>query len=1062
MFFRILVALWFCFLSLSAHANDPSCKTSLIPDRTSDFDAYATFLRYHPTQTQTVTLFEESRSNPSLRITLNDKITADAYLSEASTTGLQFHSWVSTYTRQELTHVEPPKEALTPWQNLESDYQVFLKNLKSKPDRPMSDSEAERKARSDTASRFGIAPEFSSAIFAQDPDIRFYFQRRKNYYLNQEVPTASLNPSKQEERFRYWLSKKIDQLELERAENLKALMFETTHTTHRRIFFDYGYQRIKNPLWTRTTTLGFLANAKPKIVHTAPESSALEVKPDHFGFRQDQTFFQKAIDSDLWYTPYSRAYALTPKENAPSDPSSLSFTLAPDGVHEIESSLRGIGVDPSSIQEIRVPISELVEFMQKSATKSDYPGALVASTQIHARIEYEHQLREKIAELRSLGSHTTMTQFGQWTTTRATAEREHFRNSTATPGILNRLQHLERPTLHDPMTGLEWFGYAIHPNYWNQRDLAATTSHTGVPGRWISDLWDKSKKFTRQAAVIGTLTSIAWGGIGIAEREGYRLPRLHSKSIEIGTTDEAQDSFGLQNDADGDGVPDTLFTVRSERVNRRTWNPLYLPVESVPRYFDHATITDTRDTSELIDVTDQIPHEMINTNALDTISRQTITVSTKMYQIPMNGYLFLPLPEGYDLVYYDRLLEDSLRIYRNQQTGMYLLKVIKSPFDEFTFDAGYVKISPMETPPRLRELLSNLDRSRIVAAQKKIEAAGLTILAQDLSHLLETPDPISAQAISDLIQQGQRYSLKPGKGPKWIYKFSENPYSRFSRYLREDGRLHFKCDIANDLLQTLLREIMGPGDSLIIRPLHSFVYDKNQNVRKRDFEMGHIGGIGHARTQIMIPGTPGKVVLDATPFQLSDESVAGTEPELDPDPDFLQESSSDENDKKSPSGTLPEPVRPRTDLKSEIERRKLALLHQERIEQLEDLAEMLLNGSSFQSWVKKNPREYLPPQRVYILARRVLDYAKERTSLEELNRALKELLLFRESDLPTDPSMLQASLRKFADDELATWDRCALYQEKSRKWEFAWAQDSALRHDIDLILNLLTSHSWRY
>jgi hypothetical protein len=128
--------------------------------------------------------------------------------------------------------------------------------------------------------------------------------------------------------------------------------------------------------------------------------------------------------------------------------------------------------------------------------------------------------------------------------------------------------------------------------------------------------------------------------------------------------------------------------------------------------------------------------------------------------------------------------------------------------------------------------------------------------------------------------------------------------------------------------------------------------------------------------------------------------------------------------------------------------------------QLEELAEQLLNGPSFRSWIKKNPREYLPPQRVYILARRVLEYGSGQVTLEELSHVLRDTLFIRDLESSPDPEGLQTALRKIGDAERLTWDQCRQYQEQTRKFEFLWAQDYPLRSEVDRILDLLASHSW--
>jgi hypothetical protein len=1054
--FRFLLLLFF---GASAQASDFTCRDSLLPETKPTLDAYATFLRYTPSQTSTVPLFNGAKTDEALRSTLNSKITSDSSLHTASDTGLGFYQWASTFSNSKLTFHEPAREALTPWINLESDYQVFLKTLDSKADRPMSEIEAERKARSDTGTRFGMSLDFSSTLFAEHPEIRFYFQKRRNFYLNQETPSAAPSPSRQEERFRYWLSTKIKNLELERAENLKSLVFETSETLKRPIYFEYRHPTGKNPFFSRTHDFEFLSTSSAKISLLPPDEATLVLSPDHIGERRDLPFYRKVFDSVLWHTPYSRSSTgpETPKE-IEDHQSFLTFSVDPDTLKPIEGKISSMGVESSSIHEIKIPVQKLYTFMKERISKSTYPGSLQVTSQVQARLEYEVQLREKISELHLIQGKTSISHFGKWTSTRSAEERELISTSTGTPGMIARFRDLQKNSMQDPLTGLEWFGYAIHPDYWRNRDSIGSQSRTYPALKTINDLWDKSRNITRTGVILGAIATVVTGGIKSAESMGWQLPASStSTSIRVGESDEARDSFGDESDRDGNGKSDTLFTVSSRRIKQDTYHYIHLPRNDLPRNFNHGTIADLVDPAVLEDVTDRIPHGIFQFSVLDTVTRQTIEVSSHVDQIPVEEHLFLPLPEGYDLAYVDRpYTADSVRIFRNQETGAYVLKIVKSSFSDFNIRAGYVKTTEPLPPVELQTILNDLNRPRLQFVLEQIENAGLSGLAQDLSALLAENRPVSAKDLSNLIQQGQVYSKKPGEGAKWIYRFRENPFLQFRRYLREDGRLHFKCDIANDLFQIMVREIIQDQPDLIVRPLHSYVYEKDTSFHNRSEERGHIGPVGHARTQFILKGKPGKIVLDATPVQ---EELEVQSPEENGSR-FIGPENPGKDQRRRAEGTLPVETRIQSDLRAELERRKKAKQHEEWISILENLTDEMLNQPSFRSQIKSNPREYLPPQRIYILARRVIEFGSGKASQSDLNSVFRTIFGVDVQSPGNDPLPLSKIIQEIATSEMELWNKCSAYFEKSRKVEFIWSQDYQLRNQTEKILQTLQAHDW--
>jgi hypothetical protein len=254
----------------------------------------------------------------------------------------------------------------------------------------------------------------------------------------------------------------------------------------------------------------------------------------------------------------------------------------------------------------------------------------------------------------------------------------------------------------------------------------------------------------------------------------------------------------------------------------------------------------------------------------------------------------------------------------------------------------------------------------------------------------------------------------------------------------------------------MIREIIQDQPDLVVRSLHSYVYEKDSSFHNSSEERGHIGPIGHARTQFILKGRPGKVVLDATPVQEEMEVPIPEETETS----ILKPETRSKEQKKGAEGTLPEETRIQSDLRSELERKKRAKQHEEWIGILEQLTEEMLNGSSFQAYVKSKPQEYLPPQRVYILARRVLEFAKGKSDQSEINSMFARFYGVRVHHSETARLAVSEALREIASSEMELWNKCSLYFEKSRKMEFLWSQDLHLRNQTEKILQTLQAHDW--
>jgi hypothetical protein len=283
--------------------------------------------------------------------------------------------------------------------------------------------------------------------------------------------------------------------------------------------------------------------------------------------------------------------------------------------------------------------------------------------------------------------------------------------------------------------------------------------------------------------------------------------------------------------------------------------------------------------------------------------------------------------------------------------------------------------------------------------------------------------------------------------------------------------LYFKCDIANSLLQLILKDVCLDRPDVMIKPLHSFVYKANAASVPTAQETGTIGSIGHARTQIQLEGHPEKVVLDATPTIREDgteeipEMMAEVEAEaVDPyEPSVLETSRIGPRGQKkgrSREGTLPEPVRPRRDPRPELESRRLRKLHEEMLALLEGESEQLLNLPSFRAGIRNNPQEYLPAQEVYILSRRVADYAKGHMGLVELNEILTKLFHLKPENLPKSAEDLREVIFRISESEWSLWEKCAAYYQQTRKADFAWSQDLFLKKQVEKILQILQGHDW--
>ena len=700
--------------------------------------------------------------------------------------------------------------------------------------------------------------------------------------------------------------------------------------------------------------------------------------------------------------------------------------------------------------------------------------------------------------------------------------------------LLEHSQVLLKPETEDALTGVKWAGIEITPDYWQSRTYLMNVNEENPDSRdllnafkaknkplkrlklSLTDQFAKSTQFKQGVMlIVGMLTtavvvmsSIAFLGVKI--KDGIHFFSHSSK-------DKPDTEIKITNDEDKKALKDTKTAITpsdsdepqdqdpekaSEKdkdlfgfhayheVKRNIFGSLDTYTENIklnkhelPRYLNNASFHDFEEKKSFVKLPDNVFVDSLPRRELDS-STVIEYFNDESYLIPKNGYLLLPRPEGYHLKLIRNLFsmtakrkEDLIEaVHENSLNGHYLIQ-LKDEFKNETIQyitATFEKdegLLQTEFQPVQDARLDKLDSLKLKPILEKVKAAHLNLLANDLEKLikLSSESIVPVQILADVISSHEIYSLKPGgKTANFIEKWL-NPYQAFHHYLRGDT-LYFKCDAANSLLQTVLKDYFQAEKDIVIQPYYSYILDALKS--NSQYLDGRVGTIGHERTLIRIHGKSGFQVWDATPFTTEfGFKMEAWEHQLSAirrnDLELLKKDALAHQKKKSrplhgsggddelfSEGTLPE----------ELKYKDMPLIEgdphfrEKKIAELREKTKMMLNSSTFERLVYE--KEIYPPQRIYIIARKLLRVLDNEMTYPEF---LKEVLEYYPAVGISESStseQLSHDISLVLEYETQLWDKLQKISEKSRNSRFLWSENPSLKQSSLDLLDFMIRYQW--
>ncbi|NDG83737.1 MAG: hypothetical protein EBX52_01705 [Proteobacteria bacterium] len=1133
-----LVKVLFCALlglsTLPAHSSTHSCDDlARNPLPHSSSETYNLLAREKPSQNQAARLFEETKSDPELRSKMNDAIEGDRVLVSMAEQGLDFREEVKTFLDQKMNPgFAGITEILDPVTGLQRNFEAFKRELISNRDVPMTEQQADRLALNDVQTRFGGA--FGSSDLAGNYEARYYFNRQKQRYLQTDIRKPAADPKERLERYRSWLRSTLKDYAELRVQNLREGLIRILE--YERFQFRVHATRPVKPSVPgdpTDSTIGFaeywnastLRSMDMSIIHGNPENiPVLELDLDPgagLSWNNARLFFG-------FYHTRRGLELYGPMEEGRKSDLLLIHSTDPAFIENMKSRFQrwNLPVDGSGRFAIRLEnLQGLFDRHIQRMGRTSITEANRLANELTLRLYRDQDLFKLQTALEIQLAKPDMTAF----------EKSIPGIIPDESNLLRKMRDLDRIEPRDPVTGVEWYGNKIHSTYWKNRDASVKSNVAeSLPARvWnrVADRFLKLREITRNALVIGSIAGIGYLAypkieafvnrdrhpvatttvstpieverprpvVGLSGDFKPEPPRDRSEKagqnpdansaapeIELYKVTTAKDTFyTLKPDASNFPKEGTEFDFNNDNqiVLRRG------EIQNVPRFFDQASNLETSEMGKMKDITRIVTRfENRERRARDHGFAQTIGYSSSVDLVAKNRQLMLPRPEGgYALSFvevqsYEHFNTPVIQAVRvHPQTGQYLIEV-KPEFasDHFYCRAEFRRITGSRreaarewSPPAIHDArIEALDHSKLLVVQKRLAEAGLLDLSRHFDSLLSSRNPVSADALADLISNTQIYSLSPGNAALPADS-SGNPYFEFAQYLRH-GQLFMKCDVANHLLQVMLKEVLEEHPDIHIDHFYSFIYTPERSA---------LGSIGHARTLIRIDGVDSRKIIDATPSRSLDGTtveqpwqhytapaekrerdlaVKNPPPPAPPAPSKSRKPEPANDEKGAPPlqpwSVPPEKTKVRSERIGPEEIERMRRYREEWIRDLEQKADLLLHDPQFKPLVKN--REALPPVRIYRLTRAALQLAKGEILLDSFLEKAKNLYPGEVPARIEDPGDLQAFFRGIRIKEEEFWTKMTTHFEKNRKSPFGFATQSRLKTSVMGLLDRLAAYSW--
>lgn len=421
----------------------------------------------------------------------------------------------------------------------------------------------------------------------------------------------------------------------------------------------------------------------------------------------------------------------------------------------------------------------------------------------------------------------------------------------------------------DLIAGLEWSGYAKHPEHWLMRDKAAPQGVAFSPGLGLShrqsgvawkQRWDLLRRMNPylRAATIWSAGIISVAGVAGAGYGAYlvakNLPRIYDFTMGGGGS-ESGTGLQIQDTPKAYNKPLDTWGSGTRLYHLAPGNPFERG--SFPEFFDFIG----KDTTGL-------RYGMSEDVKLEEGKMSSFTIESLVphYKGELNEVL-LPTVDHHQLssielfdAHGNTLIRgNDFEIRQDAVTKLFFIQLTSDwPKDStFRFTLGYRPGPGMDNATT--DAFQNLDKGRLASMVVELQTAGFRALAYNLDTLIKEARknnaPVSLQTLAEIFSKSGVYDSTPEGKPLAPEKYL-NDYSAFAHFLREDGRMHAQCDGGNQLLALFLERYFANNPDISVVSQSCFVRRSPEDITAGD---------GHLRTLVATRDGKHRWIIDGTP-----------------------------------------------------------------------------------------------------------------------------------------------------------------------------------------------------
>jgi len=997
------------FLSVPAPAPPP-------PDAIYDF-----LLRSRPSATGAVELFSRLDSDPALREEWNARIAEDPNLTAVAQKGLAFRRQFQEYFNRTL----PPDPALrrlaldpqgAPYHAF-SNFMAAQREIRDKPIRP---DVASQRARENTITFFDLPRTTTDNEILENPETADFY-RREQHRREQDTERTIVSPDDlSPKKVIDWKASQVKRIDDIWLAAIKAGLRDEAR--ERKGIFLYPRElELSLATFFSNDRLKFTAEdieqAQFRLVR--PNNSSRPATPDRARIF-DPFFRSLAIGASFLPRLPNEIFRNEINPVTVSEAKDLSTDSNPQGFLEITWTPR-TPTKGGKRSSFLIPLNEILQVL---------PG-LTNEEKLRQNVDWVGR-NPAFSFLRSLRDlHRDLEGFFQVLAAKDEESGKElqerlldFAKQERSPGSKLLARASEGATLpSDLVAGLEFSGYALHPNHWGIRDDVAKTLQKppfdfdhGVFQSKKTKKWDKRwDTLAKMDPYVRAATLWAAGTLAFSATTGALVGTL-----EI-FKNRGEEARGVER-VMGISEPPKAYNKPLEYGGSETKIYHLLPPEtgilpSLPLFFDtigrdttglrygmsaDLELTENPSESKFI-VKSAVPHFK---GELDEVLLPTVDHHQLSF-LEVKDSRGKILERGKQYTVRQDALTRLFFIQLNPENGLWQADA------SFEFRLGYKEGPGMDNP--LVEAFQAVDLARLEDLTYELHAAGFEdlaqILLQEIKNARKSRTSLSIGDIATFVAESGVYDSRP-EGKPLDPETYVNAFSEFAHFLGKNGRMYAQCDGSNQFLALFLERLFENNPNISVVKQTCFM---------RHGEDAIVAGDGHLRTLVATRDGKHRWLLDGTsqkPKRRRNHSPQWRGP--DPVEIYLYtekrrslrermglaESPDDKGGKK------PEPP---TDLQAE-RRKKFLSLRKEFIEN-----EKLKGMAGFLRKERASPQK-----RAMQLGHALLAFGGNEISFDELTTKMRSLFASALEGVPIEgPSQLNDLLRRITSSQVARASRAA-------------------------------------